>query len=213
MSNKIKVLIADDHPVVRQGLEIMLATQDDMELIGEAVDGEEAVALARELKPDVMVLDLKMPQKDGLEVVSEVNREPGHPRVIVLAGQAEDEQVRAALRAGALGFLLKDAAADQLVEAIRAVYQGSNVLQSATVRKLMLEGTRMDDSLAAVDPLTPRELDVLRLLARGMSNDQIAGKLVLTRHTVMTHVRNILHKLQLANRTQAAIYARDRGLA
>src|SRR5215467_7881257 len=135
MSNKIKVLIADDHPVVRQGLEIMLATQDDMELIGEAVDGEEAVALARELKPDVMVLDLKMPQKDGLEVVSEVNREPGHPRVIVLAGQAEDEQVRAALRAGALGFLLKDAAADQLVEAIRAVYQGSNVLQSATVRK------------------------------------------------------------------------------
>jgi DNA-binding NarL/FixJ family response regulator len=191
----------------------MLQVQDDMELVGKAIDGEEAVTLARELRPDVLVLDLKMPQKDGLEVVSEVNREPGHPRIIVLAGQAEDEQVRAAFRAGALGFFLKDAAADQLIAAIRAVYQGSNVLQSATVRKLILEGTASDPSLVAVEPLTPRELDVLRLLAKGMSNDEIATKLVLTRHTVMTHVRNILHKLQLANRTQAAIYALDRGLA
>ncbi len=213
MGEKIHILIADDHPVVREGLATLFSAYDEMELVGQAANGQEAVDKAREVSPDVIIIDLKMPGMDGLVALREISRERTNARLIVLAGYADDEQIAAALASGAHGFLLKDAAPDQLVEAVRAVHKGSNVLHPGLARRLAIHQTHMGEDLSLVEPLTARELDVLRLLAHGMSNREIARELYLTHHTVMTHVRNILHKLNLPNRTKAAIYACEHGLS
>jgi len=193
-------------------LATLFGAYEDMELVAEAGNGQEAVDRAHEQSPDVIIMDLKMPGMDGLVALREIARERTKARLIVLAGDAEDEQVAAAVASGAHGFLLKDADPDQLVEAVRAVYRGSNVLHPGMARRLTIRQGHMGDDPDVVESLTARELDVLRLLARGMSNREIARELFLTHHTVMTHVRNILHKLGLPNRTRAAIYACEHGL-
>ncbi|MDA8216613.1 MAG: response regulator transcription factor [Dehalococcoidales bacterium] len=213
MGATIRVLIADDHPIVRQGLAAILASEKDLELVGEAADGEEAVARALALRPDVVVVDLRMPLMDGLSATREIVGGLPGIKVLILAALATGEQVLAAVRSGASGFLLKDVAASQLIDSIRAVRSGARVLD-ASVTQDLLEKIEHPRSLGGATPneLTARELDVLRLLAQGMSNQEMAQALHLTQNTVMTHVRNILHKLRLENRTRAALYARDKGL-
>jgi NarL family two-component system response regulator LiaR len=210
---KIRVLVADDHPVVRQGLAIMLAAPQDIELVAAAVDGSEAVEMVLDLHPDVAVLDMMMPGSDGIAATREIARQAPDTRVLLLASIADNAQVLEGVRAGASGFMLKDVDSDQLLEAIRAVHSGASVLNLELSRSLAERAGRQDPADDLPEPLTPRETDVLRLLARGMSNKEIARELTLTQHTVMSHVRNILSKLGLANRTQAALFARERKIA
>lgn len=212
MTEPIRVLIADDHPVVRQGLSVMLAAQPDMELVAEAADGEEAVRLSQKTKPDVIIMDLKMPVKDGLTAISEIDQLKLHAQILVLTSFPEDDLVFDAIKAGAMGFLLKDSLPEELVEAIRAVHNGNTALHPVIARKLMQEIKRPPELLGAEGLLTPRELDVLQCLAQGLSNREIATDLTVSVRTVTTHIHNILEKLHLVNRTQAAIYARDHGL-
>jgi len=207
MAEVIRVLIADDHPIVREGLEAVLSMQPDIEIIGEAADGEEAVRKTLELRPDVVAMDLRMPRKDGLTAISEIGLALPEVRILVLTSFEDDESVFAAIKAGALGFVLKDSATDQLLHAIRAVYHGESVLHPAIARKVLQEIKRPSSSTTAGDLLTPRELEVLQHLAQGQSNREIAANLSINVRTVATHVRSILDKLHLANRTQAALYA------
>ena len=207
MAEVIRVLIADDHPIVREGLEAVLSMQPDIEIIGEAADGEEAVRKTLELRPDVVAMDLRMPRKDGLTAISEISLTLPEVRILVLTSFEDDESVFAAIKAGALGFVLKDSATDQLLHAIRAVYHGESVLHPAIARKVLQEIKRPSSSTTAGDLLTPRELEVLQHLAQGQSNREIAANLSINVRTVATHVRSILDKLHLANRTQAALYA------
>jgi len=212
MAEPIRVLIADDHPVVRQGLGVVLAAQPDMELVAEAADGEEAVRKAQETQPDVIIMDLQMPVKDGLTAIREIDEAHLAARILVLTSFAEDDNVFAAVKAGAVGFLLKDSPPKQLLEAIRTVHRGESALHPAIARQLLQEIKRPSRLPLAEEPLTPRELDVLQCLARGLSNREIADELTVSVRTVTTHVRNILDKLHLANRTQAALYAVEQGI-
>ncbi len=207
MSEGIRVLIADDHAVVRQGLRTFLQLQDDIEVVGEASDGTEAVRLAAELLPDVVVMDLVMPAKDGIEATREIKALTPSTRVLVLTSFTDDEKVFAAIKAGAAGYLLKDVQPAELGDAIRTVYRGEALLHPAVAGKLMQEFAEGKPN--AVDPaaLTEREMDVLRLIAKGMSNREIALDLGIAEKTVKTHVSNILQKLHLADRTQAALCA------
>ena len=208
---RIGVLIADDHPVVRQGLRTFLELQEDVDVVGEACDGEEAVELAARLLPDVVLMDLVMPRTDGIEATRRIRAASPSTQVIVLTSFAEDEKVFPAVKAGAAGYLLKDVQPRELGEAIRAVRRGEALLHPAVAAKLMhevAEGGREE----APGLLTARELEVLRLLARGLSNKAIAAELVVSEKTVKTHVSNILAKLHLADRTQAALYAVRRRL-
>lgn len=209
---RIRVLIADDHPIFREGMAAILDAQEDMVLVAAASDGEECVQKTREFRPEVIVVDLNMPVKDGLTAIREIAQELPDARLLVLTGSAFDEQVYSAIRAGALGFLLKDAATDQLVDGIRSVYHGTLVLHPAIAHRLLRgsEGSGPAGPLAGC--LTARELDVVRLIAQGLLNKEIAKNLNLTEQTVLTHVRNIFRKLHVANRTQAAIFAREHGL-
>ena len=213
MSELIRILIADDHPIVRQGLNVVLAAQPDLELVAEATDGEEAVRLAQETKPDVIVLDLKMPVKDGLTAITDINQLELDSQVLILTSFPEDDLVFEAIKLGAMGFLLKDSRPEDLLEAIRAVHNGESALHPTIARKLMQEIKRPLALPMVVEPLTPREREVLQCLAEGWSNHEIASDLSISIRTVTTHVRNILDKLHLANRTQAAIYAREHGVA
>ena len=209
----IRVLIADDHAIVREGLRSLLETESGMELAGEAVDGEEAVAHARDVRPDVILLDLMMPRLDGIAAIGEIKREQPDARILVLTSFAEDEKVFAAIKAGALGYLLKDSSPQELLQAIREVARGESSLHPTIARKVLRELSRPPELPATPEPLTARELDVLRLVAQGLSNQEIAGRLALSERTVRTHVSQILTKLHLANRTQAALYALREGLA
>ncbi len=209
----IRVLIADDHAIVREGLRSLLETESGMELAGEAVDGEEAVAHARAVRPDVILLDLMMPRLDGIAAIGEIKREQPDARILVLTSFAEDEKVFAAIKAGALGYLLKDSSPQELLQAIREVARGESSLHPTIARKVLRELSRPPELPATPEPLTARELDVLRLVAQGLSNQEIAGRLALSERTARTHVSQILAKLQLANRTQAALYALREGLA
>ena len=209
----IRVLIADDHPVVRRGLRTLLTSEPGLEPVGEATDGAEAVALASSLQPDVILLDMVMPKKNGLEAIVEIKRQNPEARILVLTSFAEDEKVFPAIKAGALGYLLKDSSPEELLEAIRNVYQGQSSLHPTIARKLINELKRPSDLTPAQTPLTDREVDVLKLVAQGFTNQEIAARLILSEWTVRTHVRNILDKLHLANRTQAALYALKEGLA
>jgi NarL family two-component system response regulator LiaR len=213
MTETIRILIADDHAIVREGLRALIGTKPDMELVGEAADGVEAVLKARSLRPDVILLDLVMPHKDGIEAIGEIKRENPKARILVLTSFAEDEKVFPAIQSGALGYLLKDSSPQELLQAIREVYRGESSLHPAIARKLIRELNRPSDLPTTEEPLTEREGEVLILVARGLSNQEIAERLVVSERTVRTHVSNILGKLHLANRTQAALYAVREGLA
>ena len=202
----MRVLIADDHAVVRQGLRAFLEVQDDIEVVGEADDGAEAVKLAASLSPDVVVMDLVMPRLDGIEAIRQIQAAGSGAKVIVLTSFADDQKVFAAVRAGAAGYLLKDVQPKELAEGIRTVMRGEALLNTAVAAKLMQEFAQ-EARPAAAQTLTQREMDVLRLIARGRSNKEIALDLGVAGKTVKTHVSNILGKLQLADRTQAALYA------
>ena len=213
MAKPIRVLIADDHAIVREGQRALIETEPGMELVGEAADGVEAVHMARTLQPDVILLDLLMPRKGGVEAIQEIKAENTDARILVLTSFAEDEKVYAAIKAGALGYLLKDASPQQILAAIREVHRGEPSMPPVIAHKLMSELQRTSNLPLTEDPLTERELEILRLVAQGLPNLEIAERLVISERTVRTHVSNILSKLHLANRTQAALYALREGLA
>ncbi len=204
----IRVLIVDDHAVVRQGLKMFLSLDSELEIVGEAVDGKQAVALARELQPDVVLMDLLMPVMDGVTAISILRREVPETEIVALTSVLEDNAVIGAIRAGAIGYLLKDTESDELIRAIKAAANGQVQLSPKAAARLMRE-VRTSESFEA---LTERETEVLRLLARGLSNKQIAQALVIGEKTVKTHVSNILSKLNVSSRTQAALYAARMGL-
>jgi NarL family two-component system response regulator LiaR len=203
----INVMLIDDHRVVRQGLRDFLELQGDIEIIGEAGSGEEGVQLARELLPDVVLMDLVMPGIDGVETTRRVKQVSPSSRVIVLTSFADDDKVFPAIKAGAISYLLKDVSPEDLAHAIRAAQRNEAVLHPEVATKLMQEFSAPRPNEAPVDQLTPREMDVLRLVAKGMSNKEIADTLVISEKTTKTHISNILSKLHLADRTQVAIYA------
>jgi DNA-binding NarL/FixJ family response regulator len=208
----IRVLIADDHAVVRQGLRTFLDLQADIDVVGEAADGEEAVAVAAEHAPDVILLDLVMPRLDGIGALRRLRETAPAARVIVLTSFGEDERLFTALRAGASGYLLKDVEPADLVRAIRTAHAGQSPLSPAVAARLVDELAH-GGHRSAPEELTPRELEVLRLIARGRSNKLIARELGMAEKTVKTHVSHVLAKLGLADRTQAAVYAVREGLA
>jgi NarL family two-component system response regulator LiaR len=210
---KIRILIADDHLIVREGLGAIVATQPDMALIGRAIDGLEAVSLAQALEPDVILMDLVMPRMDGVQAIQKIKEANPQARILVLTSFAHDEKVFAAIKAGALGYLLKDATHDQLLSAIRDVAEGHVSLDPVIAIKVMRELQQPSEPAATAEALSERELETLRLIARGMSNDEIATELCIQERTVAKHVGNILGKLYLANRTQAALYAIRKGWA
>jgi NarL family two-component system response regulator LiaR len=205
-SDRVRIVLADDHPVVRQGLRAFLETQPEVEILGEAADGEEAVREVERLLPDVVLMDIVMPKVDGIEAIRRIRAISPSTQAIVLTSFADDEKIVAAVRAGAAGYLLKDARPQELINAIRAVARGEALLAPSVAARLMRELSRPSEDAAATI-LTARELEVLRLIASGRSNKEIAADLVLSEKTVKTHVSNILAKLHLADRTQAALYA------
>ena len=208
----IRILIADDHAVVRKGLLALIQTEAGMEAAGEAADGVEAVKLATVLRPDVILLDLVMPRMDGIEAIREIRRNEPEARILVLTSFSEDEKVLTAIEVGAMGCLLKDATPDELLRAIRDVHQGRSALDPAVAQKL-IRRMRKTETQNPVEELTARETEVLRCIARGLSNKEIGDQLFISEPTVRTHVSNILMKLELPNRTQAALYAVREGLA
>jgi NarL family two-component system response regulator LiaR len=209
----IRILIADDHAVVREGLRALIDTEPGMELAGEAIDGVEAVDRARSLQPDVILLDLLMPRKGGLEAIGEIKEDNPDARILVLTSFDEDEKVFHAIKSGALGYLLKDASPQELLRAIREVHHGEPSMQPTIAHKVMRELQRTSNLPPTEEPLTAREVEILKWVAQGLSNQEIADKLVISERTVRTHVSNILSKLYLANRTQAALYALREGIA
>lgn len=213
MAENIRVLIVDDHAVVREGQRALIETEPGMELVGEGVDGIEAIQLAKSLTPDVILIDLLMPRMGGIEAIEKIKVENATANILVLTSFAEDEKVFSAIKAGALGYLLKDATPQELLAAIRQVYRGEPAIDSAVAHKLMRELQRSSDLPLTEDPLTEREVEVLKLVAQGLTNQDIAEKLVISERTVRTHVSHILDKLHLANRTQAALYALREGFA
>ena len=213
MGSAIRVLIADDHAIVRKGIRALLATEPDVEVVGEAENGQEAVTAAQELQPDVILMDLMMPEMDGIEATRCITADHPEARILVLTSFAADDKVFPAIKAGALGYLLKDSGPEELVDAIRQVYQGESSLHPTIARKLLSELSGPSERPPTAEPLTEREVEVLRLVARGGSNREIAEALVISEATVRTHVSNILSKLHLASRTQAALYALREGLA
>lgn len=213
MSEIIRILIADDHAIVRKGLITLIASEPGMEVIGEAADGVEVVLKARSLKPDVILLDMIMPRQNGLEAIHQIKREDPKARILVITSFAEDQMLFPAIKAGALGYLLKDASPQQLLQAIYDVYKGESSLHPTVALKLIKELSRSSDLPPTEDPLTERELITLKLVAQGLTNQEIAERLVISERTVGNHIGNILNKLHLANRTQAALYALREGLA
>ena len=214
MSESIQVLITDDHPVVRKGLRLLLTSEPGFEVVGEAADGVEAIEEYQRQQPDVLLLDLQMPYKSGLDVIRELRQAFPKARILILTSFSDDEKVFAAIKAGAMGYLMKDATPEAIVQAIREVHQGRPSLHPDVAYKLMRELNRPSADLPPTEePLTGREVDILKLVAKGLSNQQIADRLVISERTVRTHISHILDKLHLANRTQAALFALRRGFA
>lgn len=216
MTNEpIKVLVVDDHGIVRRGTCALLREEDDFEVVGEASDGLEAIAQAESLQPDVILMDLMMPNMDGVEAIKHITTDHPTIRILALTSFATDDKVFPAIKAGALGYLLKDAEPPELIAAIRQVHRGEPSLHPSIARKVLQELSRplQPGAPDGPDPLTERELEVLGLVAQGMSNQQIADELIVSEVTVRTHVSNILGKLHLANRVQATLYALREGIA
>ena len=213
MTQPIRVLIVDDHAIVRKGISALLSTEPDIQVLGEATNGAEGVEKAEMLRPDVVLMDMVMPKMDGIEATRRITAIVGGPRVLVLTSFAADDKVFPAIKAGALGYLLKDSGPNDLVRAIRQVHRGEPSLEPAIASKVLFELAHPPKAEPTTDPLTEREMEVLRLIAQGYSNRQIADALVITEMTVRAHVSNILGKLHLASRTQAALFALREGLA
>ena len=209
---KIRILVVDDESVVREGVVAILSLQKDMDVVGEARDGIQAMQLAQKAKPDVMLLDLVMPKQDGLATIQKLKNILPDIRILVLTSFAESDRVYQAIKSGALGYLLKDATRTQLLQAIRDVANDQASIPPGIALKVIHEIDHPSQLLYTADPLTPRELETLRLIARGLSNQEIATALFVHQRTVAKYVSNILEKLQLANRTQAALYAVREGL-
>jgi DNA-binding NarL/FixJ family response regulator len=210
-----RVLIVDDQELVRAGFRVVLSAEDDMDVVGEAADGREAVELARRARPDVVLMDVRMPVLDGIAATREIAAAPDAPRIIMLTTFDADEYVYGALRAGASGFLLKDVKAATLVDAIRTVAAGDALLAPSVTRRLIEEFAARPATPPAppgLDELTPREHEVLELVARGLSNAEIAAQLVVSEATVKTHVTRVLSKLGLRDRVQVAVLAHEHGL-
>lgn len=202
----IRVLVADDHPIVRKGMVTVIDMTEGMRVVGEAKDGLEAVAQAAALQPDVIVMDLVMPRMEGVQAISEICRAYPSARILVLTSFAQDEKIIAAIKAGAAGYMLKDSMPDEVMQAIRDVYNGDAVIQPRIARKLINE-IRADLTQPAGTELTPREREVLQWVARGLPNKEIALKASISEATVRSHVRNIFSKLNLTNRSQVVLYA------
>ena len=214
MNERIRILIVDDHPLIREGLRAILETQPDMELVGEARDGNEAVARAQALKPDVILMDLALPHMDGVEATRQIIQKDPLVRVLILSNYLDDDKVFGVLKAGAKGYLIKETNPQDLRQAVRAVYQGKSALDPAVQRKLVDQFAQTTGkSASSKDNLTEREQEVLRLMAQGLTNPQIGHKLSIAEGTVRFHVSNVLKKLGLKNRTQAVLYAVHNGLA
>ena len=213
MIDKISLMITDDHALVRQGIRAFLELQPDLTVLGEADSGEAAVRMAAELVPDVMLMDLVMPGIGGVEATRQVKQVSPHSQVIVLTSYHEDEYIFPALRAGALSYVLKDVGPDELADTVRKAARGESVLHPRVAARVVqeLRGTRSDTPKLFTD-LSDRELEVLRLIADGLSNAEIANKLIISEKTVKGHVSNILGKLHMLDRTQAAVYAWQQGL-
>jgi len=213
----IKILLVDDQPLFREGLRTLLSVHSDFEIIGEAGDGEEAISLVRSHRPAVVLMDLQMPVLDGVAATRRLHEEQPDCRVIVLTTFDDDEMVFDGLRAGAVGYLLKDAPSEKLAEAIRVAARGETFLQPSVAAKVVAEFARLtrktaEPSSSLIEPLSERELEILRLIANGASNREIADTLFLAEGTVKNHVTNMLGKLGVRDRTQAAIKAKDIGL-
>lgn len=213
MDEIIKILIADDHAIVREGLRSLISTEPGMELLGEARDGIEAVQMYENLQPDVALFDLMMPRKNGISAIEEIINQHPDARILVLTSFAEDEQILPAIKAGAKGYLLKDSSPDDLLKAIWEVFAGESSLSPSIARKLLQEINRSPQMPETFETLSEREMEVLVLVADGLSNQEIAERLVISERTARNHVGNILAKLDLENRTQAALYAVRMGIA
>ncbi|MDX1437017.1 MAG: response regulator transcription factor [Anaerolineales bacterium] len=213
MEENIRVLVIDDHTVVRDGLVALISASPGMEVVGSGADGEAAVALARELDPDVILLDLVMPKMDGVQAITTIREHNSDARILVLTSFAENHQVYSAIKSGAIGYLMKNTSSDELLDAIRDTYNNRPVLQPAIARKLMRDIQIQESETDKDNLLTERESEILRQVARGKTNQEIADDLFLSERTVRTHLTNILAKLQLSNRTQAALFALREGIA
>lgn len=203
----LRVFLVDDHQVVRSGVSFMLMTEDDIEVVGEAADGKSAIPQILALMPDVIVLDLQMPNMSGIDVIEALKAQEPDLNILVLTSFSDDDHVFRAIKAGALGYLLKDSAGADLIRAIRDVAAGESSLHPKIARKLIQEMRRPTEQPLTEYPLTEREMEVLKLIARGLSNQEIADEMVVTERTIRAYVSVILQKLHLANRTQAALYA------
>lgn len=212
MHEAIRVLIADDHPVVRRGLRSFLETRDGIEVLGEAADGADAVTLAEAMRPDVILMDLVMPRLDGIEAIRRIGERVPQARIVVMTSFGSDNRVLEAVRAGAAGYLLKDVEPQEVEAAVRAANRGEALLDPAVAAGLLRGVASAERRPAHGADLTPREREALALIARGRSNWQIADELVIAEKTVKTHVSNLLAKLQVADRTQAAVLALREGL-
>lgn len=208
----IQVLIVDDHAIVRKGLRALLTEIDGIEVVGEAADGQQAVNQTEKIQPDVILMDIVMPNMDGVEATQQITARHPEVRILALSSFAEDDKCFPAIRAGALGYLLKDSDPNELVHAIRQVYQGDPSLHPSIAKKVLHELGQPLSQPQTPKPLTEREVEVLRFVSKGLSNQEIADKLTIAEVTVRTHVSNILSKLHLTNRVQATLYALREGL-
>ena len=213
MGAPIRVLVVDDHPVVRRGIKSLLAEENDLEVVGEAANGKDAIQQVANLNPDVVLMDLVMPEMNGVEAIQHITATYPEARILVMTSFAADDKVFPSIKAGALGYLLKDSDPEDLIRMIHQVYRGELSIHPTIARKVIQELNRPAEEPLTPDPLTEREVEILQMLAQGIENKEIARLLVLREATVRTHVSNILSKLHLANRVQATLYALRKGIA
>ena len=209
----ISVLIVDDHTVVRDGLQALISAEPSMRVVAAVGDGIEAVEFVKKLNPDVVLMDLVMPHMDGIQATIEIKKDNPDARILILTSFAEDHQVFAAIKSGATGYLMKDSSSEELIQAIRDIYKNKPVLQPEVAKRLMLDIRSQDDQSSQTKALTVREIEILEQVALGKTNQEIADVLFVSERTVRTHITNILAKLGLSNRTQAALYALREGIA